>query len=343
MKSISRILVIQTAYLGDVVLSLPMIQTIKNHLTEAEIDYLCIPATSGVLKNNPNIRDVIIYDKKDSDQIDKFIEVLSQIRERNYDVVISPHRSARSALLSYYSEARIRIGFDRNSLSFLYTDKVNYKVNQHEIVRNNNLAELLLGKYAGISNIQSHQKAEIFPSDTDRDYVQGILQHKNFIVLAPCSKWFTKQLTPEKSAELISKLQQEGFNVVLIGSEDDVSYSGELEKITDNRFLNLSGKLSPLQAYYTISISEALITVDSASQHLGAAAGVPIILIYGSTDRSFGFYPLTGEYRICEVQLECRPCTDHGRMSCPEKHFRCVNEISADYIIKLLREIKINK
>jgi heptosyltransferase-2 len=86
--------------------------------------------------------------------------------------------------------------------------------------------------------------------------------------------------------------------------------------------------------------SKTVITVDSASQHLGAAAGKPIILIYGSTDKSFGFYPLSLQYKIIENNnLNCRPCTDHGRDKCPLGHFKCIEDLNADYILKEIKNI----
>ncbi len=95
-----------------------------------------------------------------------------------------------------------------------------------------------------------------------------------------------------------------------------------------------------MESYEVITHSKALITVDSAAQHLGAASGIPIVLIYRSTDISFGFYPLTSKYKIAEIDsLECRPCTDHGRDKCPLGHFRCMVDLDAERIVGLMEEM----
>lgn len=332
-----KILIIQTAFLGDVILALPMVQTLRNHMPDSRIDFLCIPNTASVLENHPAINTVIQYDKKGGDKYDKFIEVLAEIREVEYDTVISPHRSFRSALLTYYSEAKTRVGFDRNSLAFLLTKKIKYVKDKHEIIRNNELVQSLLGSDYDEKRVSL--TPELYPSEENKIKVDSLLTHKaNLITFAPCSRWYTKQLTIEKSKEIITKLVLGGYNVALIGGPGDSDYGKLLEnEMKDPSLINLCGKLSPLESYYVMTQSMAVITVDSASQHLAAASGKPIMLVYGSTDISFGFYPLTSPYKIIENNtLECRPCTDHGRDKCPLEHFKCIRDLSAENIYREL-------
>ena len=334
-----KILIIQTAFLGDVILALPMVQTIKNHLPDAFIDFLCIPSTMGVLLNHPAINKVIPYDKKGGDKFDKFIEVLSEIREAEYDIVITPHRYFRSALLTYYSEAKIRIGFRENSLAFLLTRKVQYIKDKHEVYRNLELVKQIPGLEYDEKKVSL--KPELYPLAKQKEKVRHLIHKPNLISFAPCSKWFTKQLPTEKSVEIARKLLFKGYNIALLGGENDAEYCNELEKlINDNSLVNLCGNTSPLESYEVMTQSKALITVDSAAQHLGSASGIPIVLIYGSTDISFGFYPLTSNYKIAEIDsLKCRPCTDHGRDKCPLGHFKCMFELDADKIIGLMENM----
>lgn len=335
-----KILVIQTAFLGDVILALPIVQTLKKHLPDSKIDFLCIPNTVGVLENHPDINQSIAYDKKGGDKLDKFIEILSEIRESEYDIVISPHRSFRSAMLTYYSEAHVKTGFNRNALSFLLTNKVKYVQNKHEIYRNLELVKAVLGNDYDEDKISL--KPNLYPSNKDVNFVNHLFNRSNLVTFAPCSRWFTKQLTIDKSKQVIDILISDGYNIALIGGESDEIYCCELEKqIDDDSLINLAGKLTPLQSYTVITKSKALITVDSAAQHLGAASNTPIILIYGSTNSSFGFYPLTSKHSIVENKvLNCRPCTDHGRDKCPLKHFKCIEDLTAEQIVAELRKIK---
>ncbi len=334
-----KILVIQTAFLGDVILALPMVQTLKQHIPDAKIDFLCIPQTADILAGHPDINMVIPYDKKGGDKLDKFIEVLSEIREVEYDIVLCPHRFSRSALLTYYSEAKVRIGFEKNSFAFMLTHKVKYIQDRHEIYRNLDLLRVLPGLEYDENKVSL--KPKLFPSVENKNRVDHLIPHSNLVAFAPCSRWYTKQLTLNKSIEIVHKLLFGGYNVALLGGSADEDYCNSLsENVNDESLINLCGKLSPLESYYAITRSKALITVDSAAQHLGAASDTPIILIYGSTDMRFGFYPLTSRYRIIENKtLDCRPCTDHGLDKCPLGHFKCIEDLSADEIFLNMQEL----
>ncbi|NOS85742.1 MAG: glycosyltransferase family 9 protein [Ignavibacteria bacterium] len=335
-----KILIIQTAFLGDVILALPMVQSIKAHLSDALVDFLCIPSTESALQNHPAINKIIPYDKKGGDKLDKFIEVLNEIREVEYDIVISPHRFLRSSLLTYYSESKVRIGFEENSMAFLLTNKVKYIKDKHEIYRNLELVKQIPGLEYDEKKVSL--KPELYASTEQKENVRHLLVHKsNLISFAPCSKWFSKQLPIEKAAEIAKILMFKGYNIALVGGEADIAYCTELEDVfKDDSLMNLCGKLSPLESYEVMTYSKALITVDSAAQHLGSASGIPVVLIYGSTDISFGFYPLTSKYKIAEIDsLECRPCTDHGRDKCPLGHFKCMVDLSAEKIVDMMEEI----
>ncbi len=336
-KASTKILIIQTAFLGDVILSLPMLQTLKNHMPDAFIDYLCIPSTAEGLKNNLMLRRVIVYDKAGRHNILGLFSAISRIRKENYDILICPHRSFRSALITYFSGAKFRIGFDRNSLSFLLSRKVEYYSKAHEIERNLDLLKHLPAiKYR---DEKTELKPKLSPSSHDIQFVEKLLSENTssgkIVTFAPCSKWFTKQLPLSKSVEITKGLIDSGFRVILIGSYGDVGYCKQLERTLANRnLLNLCGRLAPLQSSVAISRSKCLVTVDSAASHLGSATDTPIVMIYGSTLPSFGFYPLTSRNVIIENNsLNCRPCTDHGRKKCPLEHFKCMEDLSIGEIV----------
>ena len=348
MESRKKILIIQTAFLGDVILALPMVQTLKNLLPDSEIDFLCIPNTANVLENNPQVNKILKFDKKAKDKLDKLFNAISDIRENHYDIVLCPHRSFRSAVITYYSGAHIKIGFDKNSMSYLLTCKVSYDSTAHEIQRNLDLISAIPG--LDLDETKIADKPGLFPAEKDIKLVEALLKSapdgKN-VTFAPCSKWYTKQLTIEKSLEIIKELFSKGFKVTLIGGAEDFEYCRKLEKELENQnekssLINLCGRLSPVQSAAAIGKSAALITVDSAAQHLGASTDTPIVLIYGSTNSSFGFYPLTSNHIIIEnKELQCRPCTDHGRTECPLGHFKCIKDLSAEEIVSSVNKLVV--
>lgn len=324
------------------ILALPMVQTLKNLVPDSIVDFLCIPLTANVLTGHQDINRIIKYDKKGKDTLGKLMEVISEVRKEQYDIILCPHRSLRSALITYFSRSPLKIGFDKNSLSFLLTEKVHYANESHEIQRNMDLIGAIPGIDTDDAKISG--KAVLYPEDKDIKIVNTLLDKSDLsklIAFAPCSKWYTKQLTKQKSIEIIKTLFDKKHSVVLIGGAEDFNYCKELEKdITDNRLINLCGRLSPLQSYAAISKCKALITVDSAAQHLGGASDIPIVLIYGSTNKSFGFYPLTNSFEIIEnTELTCRPCTDHGRVKCPLGHFKCIIDLNASNIFETTEKL----
>jgi heptosyltransferase-2 len=321
-----------------------MLRTLKNHMPDAFIDFLCIPSTADALKNNLLLRHAIVYDKTGRHKLSGLYNIISRIRIENYDFVICPHRSFRSALVTYFSRAKFRIGFDRNSLSFLLTRQVPYNRKVHEVERNLDLVKNIPAiKYR---EDKVEQKPKLFPSPHDVLFVEKLLTEfissgqssvpDNLITFAPCSKWFTKQLPVNKSVEITKALIDSGFRIILIGGFEDINYCKGLEKIvSDVNLVNLCGRLTPLQSSVVIGESKCLVTVDSAAAHLGASTDTPIVMIYGSTLPAFGFYPLTSKNVIIENKsLTCRPCTDHGRKNCPLKHLKCMEDLKVEEIIQ---------
>ncbi|MFI5144958.1 MAG: glycosyltransferase family 9 protein [Ignavibacteria bacterium] len=342
----SKILIIQTAFLGDTILSLPMVQTLKKINPGFEIDFMCIPATANVLLNNTNICKVIKYDKKASGKLDKLIQIIKIIRSEKYDVILCPHRSFRSALMTYFSKADVRIGFNKNALSFLLTHKAVYRPDFHEINRNLELIKLIPG--ITVSSDDLILKPEFFPTGEDKNIAGNLLKDffvadkDKLICFAPCSKWFTKSIPELKSAEIISALFSEGYKVILTGGkEDEIFCESVVTRLQNEKMvINMAGKLTPVQSSIVIERADALITVDSAASHIGSATNTPIIIVYGSTIPGFGFYPLTSKNIIIENNsLDCRPCTDHGRGSCPKQHFKCMQDINIDELLNSLVSI----
>jgi heptosyltransferase-2 len=340
MNSSAKILVIQTAYLGDVILTIPVVQNIKKLVPQAEIDFICIPQTETVLRNNPDIRRLIVYDKRTGGKIGKLFRIISQVREQKYDIIICPHRSFRSALITHFSGAKIRIGFNKNSLSNLLTSRVYYNKESHEIERNLDLIRAI--PQINFDESKKILQPALFPSKEDTEYVKALLHPLHSAVsFAPCSKWFTKQLSENKSVEIIMEMIKIGYRVILIGGSEDAEHCGKLEKhVSNGNLLNLCGKLTPLQSKVVIENSVCMISVDSAAAHVGASTDVPLVQIYGSTVPAFGFYPLKSQSALIENNLlTCRPCTNHGRISCPLKHFKCMEDIDAKKISDVVEKL----
>lgn len=330
-----RILIIQTAFLGDVILSLPLLQILKKNFPSTKIDFLCIPATSQLLKNNPYVNEVIVYDKRNSGA-KGFISLVRKLRSKKYDLLISPHRSFRTALISKLTSARKSISFDKSSMSFLYDESVKYENNLHEIQRN-----LKLLQPAGISE-NKIVKPELFPGKKESEIVSKFLSEANihvsekFICIAPGSVWFTKRFPKEKFIKVCDLLKDQNIKIILTGGDSDKNLCEYIQGSSLNKnIINASGKFSILESAELIRRSSLLISNDSAPMHIANSMGTDVVAIFGATIPEFGFFPYGGRDIIIETNgLKCRPCSIHGGNECPVNTFICMHEIDEKRIVE---------
>lgn len=325
-----RVLVVQTAFLGDVILTLPLIRSLKMSYPAAEIDVLVVPKTSEVLRNNPSIRSVMLFDKRGTDAgIGGFIREIRKIRKEKYDLAFLPHRSLRSTALVRLAGIPRRIGFHPSAGRFLLTDVIEYESSAHEIDRNLNLLRAL--------DLQPPrpQYPDLYPSGADRVAVDHLLRacgldgRERLVGIAPGTVWNTKRWPPDRFADLAGRLLAGGFRPVILGGQEDASLlSPYLSRESASRLVVAAGQLSILQSAELIRRCRALVCNDSAPMHLAVAVRTPVVAIFGATIPQFGFAPVGENDIVLETMgLPCRPCSKHGGNVCPVKTFDCMMNI----------------
>jgi heptosyltransferase-2 len=329
-----RILVIQTAFLGDAILTLPMIQKLKENNTKSDIDILAIPSTEELFLSSPKVDNVIVIDKRKKHKgfraLNKFI---GELRTNNYTKIFSPHRSFRSAYITLALGVRDTYGFDNSTIkyAFKYITVYNYKL--HEVQRN--LA--LIGEETGDTNwkilpeisVQENQKRKVEELLTENQLTNS------FISIAPGSVWKTKRYPKESFVQVIQLLVKRGERVVLIGGRDDELLCNEIQSYFNNKVVSLAGKLAVPETVRLLSKSKLLITNDSAPTHLGMCADIPVLTLYCSTVPVFGFYPYNNKSSVLSFsKLDCKPCGIHGYQKCPLKTFDCGYKLLPEDIVK---------
>lgn len=140
-----KILIIHTAFIGDIVLATTLVAKIKDTYPNSDIYFLTTPSGKNILENNPKIKNIICYDKRAKDRgIYSFFSLASRLRKEKFDICLCPHRYLRSTMLSFLSFSKLKLGYDIASFSFLYNEKIKYDKNKHEVekllsfVNNNN-------------------------------------------------------------------------------------------------------------------------------------------------------------------------------------------------------------
>ncbi|MDD7410366.1 glycosyltransferase family 9 protein [Fusobacterium gastrosuis] len=324
-----NILIIHTAFIGDIVLSTALIAKLKDKYPDSNIFFLTTPLGKAVLANNPRIKEIICYDKHGNDKgFSAFIKLTFSLRAKKIDLCLCPHRYFRSSILSFFSGAKIKIGYDVASLSFLFTEKIKYDKTKHEV-------EKLL---SFVDKSEKRYELEMYPDQNNINNIKKFIgkTNKKIITIAPGSKWFTKKWPEEYFKTLIKNLSEvEDFLIVISGGEEEKEINLELSP----KVIDLRGKISLLDLAALCKISDLVISNDSAPIHIASAfPKTKIFGIFGPTVKEFGFFPWSKNSTVFEVNnLYCRPCGIHGGNSCPEKHFRCMREILPE---SLEREIK---
>lgn len=159
-----KILIIQTAFLGDVILTLPLVQALAREVPDSLIDFIAIPETADVLRNHAGISNLIVYDKHGKQKsFLSFLLFRNRLRASNYDVVLCPHRSLRSCLLAKGTQAKVRIGFDNSALKSVFTEVVPWKFGMHEVDRNLSLIQPLLDFSDLSSGLSRNFRRFLFP------------------------------------------------------------------------------------------------------------------------------------------------------------------------------------
>ena len=338
-----RILIIHTAFIGDIVLSTPIIEKLKTEYPNSEIYYLTTPISATLLKSNPDINEVLIFDKKSNDKgVIGLLRTAMNLRKYKFDKVFVLHRYMRSSTLAFLSGGKERIGFESASGSFLYNKKVRYNSEFHEIER-----VLSLVESKSKQNDQKEYKIKIYTTPEskvkiDKFWNEFSLFNKQIITIAPGSKWFTKMWPSEYFDTLIDQLSQlKSVSVVLIGGNEDK----EILLINANKTIDLRGETSLLDMAEILNRTDILVSNDSSPLHIASSFERPFILaIFGPTTKSLGFTPSNKKNKIMEVpDLTCRPCGLHGSAKCPLGHFKCMKNLYPEIILKEIKNIISNQ
>lgn len=328
----SRILVIQTAFLGDAILATSVLESLHATFPTARLDFLVRQGHESLFDGHPFLHRILVWDKK-KDRYQNMWRTLQDIRAQRYDLVITLQRFASTGFLTAFSGAKQRIGFDKNPFAFAFTKAESHmlKAGIHEIERN---FTLIQDEVNGTARMP-----RLYPSKAQYEAVKKY-KSSPYICLAPASVWFTKQYPAERWAALLDVLPAT-HNVYLLGSLADVDIGEKLIALSSRKqgIINLCGQLSFLESAALIQGAGMNYVNDSAPMHIASAMNAPVTAVYCSTVSAFGFGPLSDQSFVVEVEelLACRPCGLHGYRACPEGHFRCAFDIRTAQLLAALR------
>jgi len=315
-----KVLIIRLSSLGDVLLATPVVRSLKKNYPDLTIDFFVKQNFEVAIRLNPNINSMIIYNDSP--------ELATQLKENNYDLVIDLHNNFRTKKivkqlgLPYYKF--IKPNLEKFLLVHtkinLLKEKKPIPVRYAEVIPDFNLDDKGL---------------ELFIPDGIHSELEGL---NNVVGFAPGAFHFTKRWLIEYYAELGKKLNEDGYTIAILGGESDKTICMDLQKMIPNS-LDLSNNNNLFQTAAHIKNCEALICNDSGLMHTASAIGTPVIAIFGSTVREFGFAPYGIKSIVVEnSELKCRPCTHIGKSKCPKGHFKCMKEITPDLLYEKFKK-----
>ena len=320
-------LVIQTSFLGDMVLTTPLISFLA---TRGTVDVVGTPAATALLANHPAVRNAIVYDKRAAQRGASGLWRLAvQLRRERYSAAYLAQGSLRSATLALLAGIRERVGFDTSAGRALYTKRAPYIEGEHHARR--------LMRLAGAT--VDAPRPTLHPGPAEAQAVDELLSgHVGpFIALAPGSVWPTKRWP---SYDRLARALAKRATIVVIGSRDDHELAAEIVNAAGGGAIDATGKLSLLASAELIRRCAALVTNDSAPQHLASAMNTPTVTIFGPTVPQFGFGPLAERSATVGLDsLACRPCDRHGPVACPLKHWKCMRELTSNDVIVAIERV----
>jgi len=313
---VKRILIIQTAFLGDVILATPVLAELRRLFPKAQLDMLVKKGNESLLLNNPYLHELHVLNKSEG-KWKAIFGLIKEFRKTEYDLVINLHRFGSSGLITALSKGKKRYGFRKNPFSFLYTKRFAHKIGDgtHEVERNLSV----------IAEFGAKQlvKPELFPSKKDLTVIKEYVNDDYFCV-APASVWFTKQFPAEKWVELIQTLDSNA-TIYILGSPADKELGESIIKDSKHSgTINLAGKLSLLQSAALMKRAVRSYVNDSGPLHLASSVNANVTAFFCSTIPDFGFGPLSYNSEIKQVEgLDYQQCGIHGHKTCPKGHFNC--------------------
>ena len=343
-----RILVNQTSYLGDVILTTPLLAEIRRCFPEAELDLLCTPRATSLVDNNPDLDHIVADDKRGEGRGLKGVwRKVMELRRRRYTLALSPHKSLRSALLLFLARIPCRIGFRQSAGWFLYHHRVNRDTRLHDVDRNLSLLQAF-----GMDPSRSQKKLRIEVDSHTRESVEriwnalGIEQQDGGLIfgLNPGSVWPTKRWSVEGYANLMVQLKKKyRCEVVLFGGPEDREIADRIQELSGHVGFDLVGRTSLRELPCAVERCDVFITNDSAPMHIAVARGIPVVALFCATTPSLGFYPYASRATVVQKELSCRPCTSHGGRRCPLGTADCIHLVKSEDVLRGVEQVMNGK
>lgn len=344
--------VIQTAFIGDLFLAIPLLTRIRKQYPQHQIILVCKKGL-GEFFLKFNIVDHTFEIEKGQSR--SYNDIVKKINTFDVENVFCLHQSFRSALFSFKIKAKNKISFASSAFSRIYKKLIFnsvllYPRHWPDVIRqmailspvDSELAQFIRTRDWSYLNVKNKQDGfEPIPAYFSFPRLMPLEKSKGAkrIALFPGSVWATKKWTHQGYADVAQKLMNHGNHVVIMGGPDDIQDAAAIQKYVP-QIENQTGQMSLLNSSLYMQNFDLIICNDSAPAHIAASLQRPVLSLFGPTVLDFGFRPWDDLSQVIENdQLSCRPCGPHGHHQCPLGHHDCMKKIDSNRVFKKALEM----
>jgi len=328
------LLVVQTSFLGDVVLTTPLITALRQRAAPRRLAVLVRPEAAPLLADHPDVDDVLLDDKRGRDRgALGLLRTASRLRRERFDVAVSPHRSWRTALLLAAARIPHRVGFREARGAFLYHEKVRRVRRDHDVERN-------LALVTPFGKPPAHPALHLPVTAAAAERARALIPAGTgpLVGIAPGSVWRTKRWTVEGFAGVVAGLGAEGARCMILGGPDDMGLAEEIRVRAGGRATVVAGRTDLATLVALVDRLALLIANDSAPMHVACARGVPVVAVFCATTPAQGYGPWSSRARVVEADVACRPCARHGGPRCPRGTEDCMRLVTPAAVLSAARD-----
>jgi heptosyltransferase-2 len=326
------VLIAQTSFLGDVVLTTPLVSALRRRLAPRRLAVLVRPEAVPLVAAHPDVDAVLVDDKRGRDRgLGGLVRVARRLRAEGFDLVVSPHRSLRTALVLAAAGIPQRVGFRQSRGAFLYHRRVPRDRRHHDVERNLALAAPFGGApeparlHVPVTAEAAARAAALVPPGA------GPL-----VGIAPGSVWATKRWSAEGYAAVIAGLAADGARCVVLGGPDEVALAERVAALAGSGTV-LAGRTDLATLVAVIDRLALLVANDSAPMHVACAREVPVVAVFCATTPALGYGPWGPRATVVEADVDCRPCARHGGRSCPRGTEDCIRLVAPAAVLAAAR------
>jgi len=352
-RNIGKILLIRLRNIGDVLLMVPTIRAFRAAFPRAFIAALVNAGTEEMLTGNPLLDEVLVVDPRwktlpFGEHWKRELAFAGEVRRRKFDLAVNLTEGDRGDFLCLASGAPVKVGvYDKTKTLWWKKRVFNLLVKRSDWRAP--IVEQMLDTPRSLGLPAADKRVDIFYSAADRERVDRLLAERGIrpedpvVHIHPTSRWLFKCWRDEGFAEVIDRLENTGRAraVLTAGTEGrELDKIGSILRRCRSRPASLAGKISLKELAALSARAQFFIGVDTAPMHIAAAAGTPVIALFGPSGE-FNWGPWGAGHTVIKKDLECRPC---GRDGCEgTKRSRCLEEISAEEVwAQVLRFLEIH-